>query len=78
MVVPNHLLGNPRWTKRWGLAASASSGVCALCFVYLSRDGCWLHLARGYALSTVGFELEQVPPIHPRTRKRGWNRRTVL
>jgi putative transposase len=31
--------------------------------------------ARGYAVSTVGFELQ---PVHPRTRSRGWNRRTVL
>src|SRR5438874_7545760 len=28
--------------------------------------------ARGYAVSTVGFELEQSPQIHPRTRGRGW------
>ena len=34
--------------------------------------------ARGYAVSTVGFELEPSPPIHPRARNRGWNKRTVL
>ena len=33
--------------------------------------------ARGYAVSTVGFELEQVR-IHPRARCCGWSRRTVL
>jgi putative transposase len=34
--------------------------------------------ARGYAVSTVGFELEQVRQIHPRARTRGWQPRTVL
>ena len=29
--------------------------------------------ARGYAVSTVGFELEQVRTIHPRAGSRGWN-----
>ena len=28
--------------------------------------------ARGYAVSTVGFELEQVRKIRPRARIRGW------
>lgn len=36
---------------------------------YFSGERFW---ARGYAVSTVGFELEQVPSIHPRSGSRGW------
>jgi putative transposase len=34
--------------------------------------------ARGYAVSTVGFELEQIRQYIPRPRGRGWNRRTLV
>ena len=34
--------------------------------------------ARGYAVSTVGFELEQVRTLHPRAGSGGWSRRTIL
>jgi putative transposase len=30
--------------------------------------------ARGYAVSTVGFELEQVRSLHPRPRRSRWSR----
>jgi hypothetical protein len=36
--------GNPLWSKRWGVAAALSVGICVLWFVYVNWDGCWLYL----------------------------------
>jgi hypothetical protein len=55
MDVPEHLPGSSRSRRRWGLAAVASAGVCALWFAYLNWDGCWFYWSRARGLA--GFAL---------------------